>query len=43
MLLTRHQDAVKNHDIKIAYRSPEDAAQLKHLRTSVTNHNLIHE
>jgi hypothetical protein len=43
MLLSRHQNAGQNHDIKIANRSFENVAQFKHLGTTVTNQNLIQE
>jgi hypothetical protein len=33
----------QNHDINIANRSFENVAQFKHLRTTVTNQNLIQE
>jgi hypothetical protein len=41
MLLSRHQNAGQNHDIKIANRCFESVAQLKYLGTTVTNQNLI--
>jgi hypothetical protein len=41
MLLSRHQNVGKNHDIKIANRSFENVAQFRHLGTIVTNQNLI--
>jgi hypothetical protein len=41
MLLSCHQNAVQNHDIKTANRSSENVAQLKYLGTTVTNKNLI--
>jgi hypothetical protein len=42
MLLSRHQNAGQNHDIKIANRSFESVAPFKYFRT-VTNQNLIQE
>jgi hypothetical protein len=38
MLLSRHQNAGQNHDIKIANRSFKNAAQLKYFGTTVTYH-----
>jgi hypothetical protein len=43
MLMTRHQNAGQNHNIKIANRSFENMAQFKYLGTTVTNQNLIQE
>jgi hypothetical protein len=43
MLLSRHQNVGRNQDIKIANRSSENVSQLKYLRTTVTNQNLIQE
>jgi hypothetical protein len=43
MLLSHHQNAGQNHDIKIANRSFENMAQFKYLLTTVTNQNLIQE
>jgi hypothetical protein len=43
MLLSRHQNAGQNHDIKIVNRCFENVAQLKYLRTTVTNQNFIQE
>jgi hypothetical protein len=43
MLLSRHQNAGQNHDIKIANRCFENAAQLRYLGTTVMNQNLIQE
>jgi hypothetical protein len=34
---------VQNHDIETAYRSFENVAEFKYLRTRVTNQNLIQE
>jgi ABC-type siderophore export system fused ATPase/permease subunit len=41
MLLSRHQKAGQNHNIKIGDRSLENVAQFKYLRMTVTNQNLI--
>jgi hypothetical protein len=43
MLLSRHQNAGQNHDIKIANRSSENVEQFKYLGMTVTNQNLIQE
>jgi hypothetical protein len=43
MLLSRHQDAGQNPDIKIANKSFENVSQFKYLGTTVTNKNLFHE
>jgi hypothetical protein len=43
MLLSRHQNAAQNRDIKIANRSFENVSQFKYLGTTVTNKNLIQE
>jgi hypothetical protein len=43
MLLSRHQNAGQNHDIKIANRCFENVAQFKYVRTTVTDQNLIRE
>jgi hypothetical protein len=43
MLLSSHQNAGQNHDIKIANRYFENVAQFKYLGLAVTNQNLIHE
>jgi hypothetical protein len=43
MLLSHHQNAGQNHDIKKANRPSENVAQLKHLGMTVTNQNLIQE
>jgi hypothetical protein len=43
MLLSRNQNARKNHDIKIANTCFEDAVQFRYLETKVTNWHLIQE
>jgi ribosomal protein S2 len=43
ILLSHHQNAGKNHDIKIANRCFENVAQFRYLGTTVTNQNLIQE
>jgi hypothetical protein len=43
MLLSRHQNAGQNWDIKIANRLYENISQFKYLGTTVTNQNLIQE
>jgi hypothetical protein len=41
MLLSRHQNAGQNRDIKIANRSFENVSQFRYLGTTVTIQNLI--
>jgi hypothetical protein len=41
MLLSRHQNADQNQDIKIANRLFENVSEFKYLGTTVTNQNLI--
>jgi hypothetical protein len=41
MLLSRHQNAGRSHDIKIVERCFENVAQLKYLGMTVTIQNLI--
>jgi hypothetical protein len=43
MLLSRHQNADQNRDIKVVNRSFENVAQLKYLGTAVTYQNFIQE
>jgi hypothetical protein len=43
MLLSRHQNAGQNHDIKIGIRCFVNVAQFKYLGTTITNQNLIQE
>jgi hypothetical protein len=42
-LLSRHQNAGQNHNIKIGDRSYEHVVQFKYLGTTVTNENFIQE
>jgi hypothetical protein len=43
MLLSHHQNAGQNHDVKIADRSFETVAHFKYLGTTVVNQNLVQE
>ncbi|PNF42401.1 hypothetical protein B7P43_G01957 [Cryptotermes secundus] len=43
MLLSRHQNAGRNHDIKIASRSFENVAEFSYMETIVTHQNSVHE
>jgi hypothetical protein len=43
MLLSRHQNAGQNHDIKIGNTCLENVAQSKYFGTTITNKNLIEE
>jgi ribosomal protein S2 len=43
MIMSRHQNAGQNYDIKIANRCFENVAQFRYLGTTVTNQNLIQE
>jgi hypothetical protein len=43
MLLSRHQNAGQNHNIKIANRYFENVEQFRYLGTTITNQNLIQE
>jgi hypothetical protein len=43
MLMSRHQTTGQNHNIKVANKSSENAAQSRYLGTAVTNQNYIHE
>jgi hypothetical protein len=43
MLLSRHQNAGQNHDIKIGNRCFENVAQFRYLGTTLTNENVIQE
>jgi hypothetical protein len=43
MLLSRHQNAGQNHDIKIANSCFENVAQFRYLGTTITNQIMIQE
>jgi hypothetical protein len=43
MLLSRHQNARQNHDIKTAYRSFENVVEFKYFGVTVTNQNFVQE
>jgi hypothetical protein len=43
MLLSRHQNELQNHDIKIGNRCFENVEQFRYLGTIITNGNLIQE
>jgi hypothetical protein len=43
MLLSRHQNAWQNHDIKIRNRYFGNVAQFRYLGTTIRNQNLIQE
>jgi hypothetical protein len=43
MLLSRHQNAGQNYDIKLANRCFENVAKFRYLGTTITNENLIQE
>jgi hypothetical protein len=42
-MLSRHQNAGQNQDIKIGNRWFENVAQFRYLGTTITNQNLIRE
>jgi hypothetical protein len=42
-MLSRHQNVGQSRNIKIANRSFENVSQLRYLRTTVTNQNLLQE
>jgi ribosomal protein S2 len=43
MLLSRHQNAGQNHDIKTADRCSDNVTKFRYLGTTITNQNLIQE
>jgi hypothetical protein len=43
MLLSRHQNAGQNLDVKIGNRWFENVAQFRYLGTTITNQNLIQQ
>jgi hypothetical protein len=42
MLMSRHQNAGQDHNMKTANRSFENVAKIKYLGATVTNQKLIH-
>jgi hypothetical protein len=42
-MLSSHQNAGQNHDVKKANRSFDNMAQFRYLRTTVTSQNFIQE
>jgi hypothetical protein len=43
MLLSHHQNARQNHNVKIANRSIENVAQFKYLGTRITSQSFIQD
>jgi hypothetical protein len=43
MLMSRHQNTGKNHNLKIASGFSEDVTNFKHLETTVAMKNFVHE
>jgi hypothetical protein len=43
MLLSHHENAGQNHDIKVANSCSENVAQFRYFETTITNQNLIQE
>jgi hypothetical protein len=43
ILLSRHQNAGQNHDIKVVNLCFENVAQFRHLGTTIRNQNVIQE
>jgi hypothetical protein len=43
MLLSHHQNAGQNHDIKISSRCSENVVQFRYLERTITNQNLLQE
>jgi hypothetical protein len=43
MLLSHHQNAGQNRDVKIASRLFENVSQFKYLGTTIRNQNLVQE
>jgi hypothetical protein len=43
MLMSHSQKTIQKHSIKIVNRSFEDVAKFKHLGTTLTDQNCLHE
>jgi len=43
MIMSRHQNAGQNHNIKIDNKSSERVEQFRYLETTITNQNSIHD
>jgi hypothetical protein len=43
MVVTRHQNGGRNHDLPTANKSSANVATFRHLQTAVTNENCIRE
>jgi len=41
--LSREQEAGPNHDVKVGSQYFENVAEFRHLRTTLTNQNYVHE